>query len=112
MEDFACGRGPASLARGWQRAVFCGSGRNDDRGGSERRVARWARNGPGTKPSFEAGAPQPLFEANLRPSPANNLLEYDVTADGKRFLLATVVAGETSAPPLTVVSNWTAGLKR
>jgi Tol biopolymer transport system component/predicted Ser/Thr protein kinase len=68
--------------------------------------------GPGTKPSFEAGAPQPLFEANLAQSPANNVLEYDVTADGKRFLLATVVAGATSEPPLTVVSNWTAGLKK
>ena len=66
----------------------------------------------GTKPSFEAGAPEPLFQANLAESPANNLLEYDVTADGKRFLLATVVEDETSAPPLTVVSNWTAGLKK
>jgi len=37
--------------------------------------------------------------------------QYDVTADGKRFLVTTTAAG-ASAPPLTVVVNWTAGLKK
>jgi hypothetical protein len=36
--------------------------------------------------------------------------EYDVTADGKRFLLDT--AGGDSAPVLNVVVNWDAGLKK
>jgi Tol biopolymer transport system component/predicted Ser/Thr protein kinase len=36
---------------------------------------------------------------------------YDVSADGQRFLILVPEAGETSAP-LTVVQNWTAGLKK
>jgi hypothetical protein len=35
---------------------------------------------------------------------------YDVSADGQRFLLPVSVGGETD-PPLTVVQNWTAGIK-
>jgi len=42
------------------------------------------------------------------------LFEYDVTADGKRFLINTAGGGPGAAasPPLTVVTNWTAGLKK
>jgi hypothetical protein len=66
----------------------------------------------GTKPSFEVGSPQPLFDAYLAQVPNNQLFEYDVTADGKRFLLNTTGIGSASAPPLTVVVNWDAGLKK
>ena len=42
------------------------------------------------------------------------ILEFDVTADGKRFLVNTIArsGGGTgaSALPLTVVTNWQAGL--
>ncbi len=65
----------------------------------------------GAKPSFEPGAPQPLFEADL-PSGSHALFEYDVTADGKRFLLNTVVGGSPSAPLMNVTVNWDAGLKK
>jgi hypothetical protein len=64
----------------------------------------------GTKPSFEAGAPQPLFEALLAHAPGDNLFQYDVTTDGKRFLLSTIAGA--SAPQLNVVVNWEAGLKK
>jgi Tol biopolymer transport system component len=63
----------------------------------------------GAKPSFEAGAPMVLFEAHLVHRGNDSQLQYDVSADGKRFLINT--AGGTS-PPLTVVTNWTAGLKK
>ncbi len=63
------------------------------------------------KPSLEAGAPVPLFEAHIVPTPGNLVHQYDVTADGKRFLVATSTAA-ASSPPLTVVVNWTAGLKK
>ena len=43
----------------------------------------------GSKPSVEAGTPAALFDARIAPSPINNLFEYDVTADGKRFLINT-----------------------
>jgi Tol biopolymer transport system component len=66
----------------------------------------------GAKPSFEPGAPLPLFEAHLAPSPPNGLFEYNVTPDGKRFLLDTVAGGSGSAPLLNVVVNWDSALKK
>ena len=36
---------------------------------------------------------------------------YDVSADGQRFLINTVPEQATSAP-ITVVVNWTAGLRK
>jgi Tol biopolymer transport system component len=65
----------------------------------------------GTKPSFEAGAPLPLFETRIVANPAIPVFEYDVTADGKRFLVDTNTA-TASAPPLNVVVNWSAGLPK
>jgi eukaryotic-like serine/threonine-protein kinase len=67
----------------------------------------------GAKPSFEAGAPVALFDAHIAHSRAAALFEYDVTADGKRFLIDTTSgAGAASSPPLTVVTNWNAGAKK
>lgn len=67
----------------------------------------------GAPPSFEAGAPQPLFDAHLAPSPVNDVFEYDVAADGKRFLLATIGLDiRAPAPSLNVIVNWDAGLKK
>jgi Tol biopolymer transport system component len=63
----------------------------------------------GTKPSFEASAPLPLFDAHIVDIPV--AFEYDVTADGKRFLVTTNNAAGY-APPLNVVVNWSAGLKK
>ena len=65
----------------------------------------------GAKPTFEAGAPVALFDAHMVSSGTAVVFEYDVTADGKRFLVATTGAG-ASAPPLTVVTNWAGGLKK
>jgi dipeptidyl aminopeptidase/acylaminoacyl peptidase len=65
----------------------------------------------GVKPSFEAGTPVLLFDAHMVHSAYNNLIQYDVTADGKRFLITTGASG-TATPPLTVVTNWNAGLKK
>jgi Tol biopolymer transport system component len=66
---------------------------------------------PGTKSSFEPETPQPLFDAHFRP--ASPLFEYDVTADGKRFLINTNAgSGPASVPPLTVEVNWDARLKK
>jgi hypothetical protein len=66
----------------------------------------------GSKPSFEPETPQPLFETRLVRPPTNPLFEYDVTADGKRFLVNTVAGRSPSAPLLNVVVNWDAGLKK
>jgi serine/threonine protein kinase len=67
---------------------------------------------PGPKPSFEPGVPRPLFEAHLFPQPLDAIFAYDVTGDGKRFLLDTTGVGSGSAPSLNVIVNWDAGLKK
>jgi serine/threonine protein kinase/Tol biopolymer transport system component len=66
----------------------------------------------GPKPSFEAGTPVALFDAHMVHRPAGGLIEYDVTADGKRFLINTAGGSGAASPPLTVVTNWNAGLKK
>jgi Tol biopolymer transport system component len=59
------------------------------------------------KPSFEPGTPVPLFESHILATPTTNgVFQYDVTADGKRFL---VVTADAATPPFTVVVNWNAG---
>lgn len=63
-----------------------------------------------TSPAFKAGIPQALFERTVLP--ADRDFRWDVSADGKRFLLNTVEAEtSTSSSPITVVLNWQAGLK-
>jgi hypothetical protein len=67
----------------------------------------------GVKPSFEAGAPVALFDAHMAISANDNVFEYDVTADGKRFPINTTGGtGAAASPPLTVVTNWNAGAKK
>jgi hypothetical protein len=65
----------------------------------------------GATPSFDAGDPVPLFETNIyRINVGPMMYQYDVTADGKRFLIA--ITTESAAPPLNVVANWQAALKK
>jgi eukaryotic-like serine/threonine-protein kinase len=54
---------------------------------------------------FQAGIPKPLFKVT------RGLLYWDVTSDGKRFLMPAPSASNASAP-FTVVLNWQAGLKK
>ena len=63
--------------------------------------------------TFEAGTPAPLFQTRIfGVGPAVNYShQYDVTADGQRFLL-NVDLSEATAGPITVVLNWLAGLRR
>src|SRR5262249_49305303 len=57
--------------------------------------------------SFEASMPAPLFE--FRAGGYLITPYYDVTRDGQRFLLSTIVETAPNAP-LTVVTNWAAGV--
>jgi serine/threonine protein kinase len=66
----------------------------------------------GSKPSFEAGTPAALFDTHIALSTTNNVMEYDVTADGKRFLINTKGASGAASPPLTVVTNWSAATRK
>ena len=63
-------------------------------------------------PVFKAGTPEPLFQASFARNGKQIPLDafaWDVTADGRRFLMNTV---ETTSRPVTVVLNWDAALKR
>ena len=57
--------------------------------------------------SLEIGNAQPLFETRPATTPGTH---YDVTRDGKRFLID--MAEEGSSAPITLVVNWTADLKK
>ncbi|PYS57229.1 MAG: hypothetical protein DMF74_26580 [Acidobacteria bacterium] len=63
----------------------------------------------GSSGTFEAGIPKALFD--LRIISTNGFSDYDVTADGQRFLVSTLVE-QNARSPVTVVMNWTADLKR
>jgi eukaryotic-like serine/threonine-protein kinase len=56
--------------------------------------------------NFEAGAPKLLFDTH-----AQNV-DYDVTADGQRFIVIMPVEQAQVRSPITVVLNWQAGLKK
>jgi hypothetical protein len=58
--------------------------------------------------TFEADAPRVLFQTGLNVSALRQ--SYAVSADGQRFLLNTSL--EASSPPMTVVLNWPALLKK
>jgi eukaryotic-like serine/threonine-protein kinase len=78
-------------------------------------VARWSKSGRElffrggnklmvvdvqTSPTFRAGTPKPMFEGNYAPS-------YEVSADGKQFLMTKPVAAAPAPPSeLRVVLNW------
>ena len=55
-----------------------------------------------TNPTFQAGRPQRLFSG---PYLEANGVQYDVTPDGRRFLM--LKRHEDVQPQLTVVLDWT-----
>jgi hypothetical protein len=57
-----------------------------------------------TGASFQNGAPQVLFASGIRTPDAR----FDVTKDGRRFLIPATVT-EANSEPATVILNWTKG---
>lgn len=66
-----------------------------------------------TAQSFDHGAPQALFESRSEVS-GTDLLHYGYqpSADGKKFLISAAPGAAAEPPPLTVVVNWLAGVKK
>ena len=56
---------------------------------------------------FEHGNPKPLFQTQLTPGSG----WFDVSPDGKRFLLVAPLE-QAANLAMTVVVNWHAGVKR
>jgi Tol biopolymer transport system component len=68
----------------------------------------------GQAAAFTIGAVQTLFDARAITLPYGQYSPgycYDVSPDGQRFLINTA-EGQTGAIPITLVVNWTAGLKK
>ena len=63
-----------------------------------------------TSARLEASQPKELFQTSAVDS-RDSAGVYDVTADGKRFLIVSAQQ-ESIVSPITVVLNWTAGLKK
>jgi hypothetical protein len=65
-----------------------------------------------TSPKFEAGIPKALFDpAIFGGSGAQSVFRYDVTPDGKRFLVNSDPKPDqkSALEPFTVILNWWAG---
>ena len=60
---------------------------------------------------FQFDAPKSLFKTRTLALEGGIFHEYDVSPDGQRFLIGTLV-GDTKAAPPTVILNWTADLKK
>jgi dipeptidyl aminopeptidase/acylaminoacyl peptidase len=63
----------------------------------------------GAGPQFEV--PAPLFQTRVGAGVTPTRTHYVPSRDGKRFLVNTL-RGDPSPTPITVVLNWTAGLKK
>ncbi|MGA7928008.1 MAG: protein kinase [Candidatus Sulfotelmatobacter sp.] len=62
--------------------------------------------------TFVAGSPQALFQTRARePVSSEEFFTYDVSADGQRFLINSDLP-EKNPPPVDIVLNWTAELKK
>jgi eukaryotic-like serine/threonine-protein kinase len=59
--------------------------------------------------TLEAATQVPLFDAHLVPAGGGLTFQYDVSADGQRFLINK--AGEAAQTLLNVIVNWTEELK-
>ena len=65
-----------------------------------------------TDGAFEVGTSTPLFETSIGSSGEIWLSQYDVTADGQQFVLATRSSLLGPFTALTVTLNWTAEFKK
>jgi Tol biopolymer transport system component len=64
-----------------------------------------------TQPGFSAGKPRELFEGHYEPSPGSNP-NYDVSLDGRRFLMVKPTEQKESSAQIVLVLNWFEELRR
>jgi serine/threonine protein kinase len=92
------------------------------------RWPRWARDGTelfyvspenqlmaiaikAARDRLETGVPRPLFTIRARPPVRLDAYPYDVSPDGRRFVVNTLT-DDTTSTIITVVFNWIAGLPK
>jgi hypothetical protein len=59
---------------------------------------------------FEVRNVRPLFRVNLAPEALERSGSFDVAADGSRFIIDA--SSDEAQPPITLVLNWTAEVKK
>ena len=69
---------------------------------SSRMIAAPIESGPNF---VRPGTPQPLFSVNLAGGDGSEQRDYDVSSDGKRFLIRTPLS-EDVEEPITLIVNW------
>ena len=108
VQDFPTSGGKLRISsRGGTQPIWRGDGKELFYISADQKLmAVEVKSGTGAKEGFEIGVPRPLFNF---PAPGI-LVNYDVTDDGRRFLIVT--NEETTPSPITVVLNWAAELKR
>jgi hypothetical protein len=62
-----------------------------------------------TSDRLEVAVPRPLFAVRPRPSVRLDAYPYDVSPDGQRFVVNTLME-DTTSTTITLVLNWTGGL--
>jgi len=60
---------------------------------------------------FQFDAPKPLFKTRTMGLESAIFREFDVSPDGQRFLIGSLIGDSKAAPP-TAITNWTALLKK
>ena len=64
-----------------------------------------------TRDRLDIAVPRPLFAVRPRPRVRLDAYPYDVSPDGQRFVVNTLI-DETTSTTITLVLNWTAGLTK
>jgi len=59
---------------------------------------------------FQFSPPKALFKTRML-AESNVFHEFDVSADGQRFLVGSLI-GDTKSPRPTIILNWEAALKK
>jgi Tol biopolymer transport system component/predicted Ser/Thr protein kinase len=113
VQAFAPGQ-PAAAAR-WQ--ISSGGGTMPRWRGDGKEIYYWGLDGrimaatvDGTGSAFKWSTPAPLFQA-VMPTLRTNDINFDVSADGERFLLVEP-ADRIGTPPLMMVTDWLAAVRR
>jgi len=64
-----------------------------------------------TRDGLGIAAPRPLFAVRPRPPVRLDAYPYDVSPDGQRFVVNTLIE-DTTPTTITVMLNWTDGLTK
>ena len=64
------------------------------------------------EPDFAAGTPKALFETSAFADPDPEFRQYDVSPDGKRFVMIGKLPGQSTPPRLAVILEWFSELAR